>query len=114
MDEKAVALHYDPNNPKVPTIVATGKGAVADEILRLAFANGVKVRQDADLVAMLSVLELGASIPVAAFAAVAEIMSYIYRNANSSPGDAVFPPDPPGTERPETRHPETQRQREPS
>ena len=97
MDEKAVALHYDPKDPKVPTIVASGRGALAEEILSIAFANGVRVRQDKDLVEMLSVLEVGAAIPVAAFAAVAEIMTYIYRQTNQPGAEAAKPDAPPGS-----------------
>jgi len=43
------------------------------------FEAGVKVRQDADLAQMLAAVDIGADIPVEAFAAVAEILSYIYQ-----------------------------------
>jgi flagellar biosynthesis protein len=79
MQEKAVALTFDPDDPAIPTIAATGRGAVARQILEIAFAHGVKVREDPDLVEILSTLEVGAEIPVIAFAAVAEILSYVYR-----------------------------------
>lgn len=79
MDEKAVALSFDPNDPDIPEIVATGRGAVARQILDVAFARGVKVREDPDLVEILSVLDVGAEIPIIAFAAVAEILSHVYR-----------------------------------
>jgi len=79
MTEKAVALDYDPKNPDVPTITASGEGAFARQILEIAFASGVKVREDANLVEILSTLEVGSDIPVVAFAAVAEILSHIYR-----------------------------------
>ncbi len=79
MTEKAVALSFDPTNPDVPKVVASGRDGVARQILEIAFANGVKVREDADLVEILSTLELGTEIPVIAFAAVAEILSHVYR-----------------------------------
>jgi flagellar biosynthesis protein len=44
------------------------------------------VRQDADLAELLAVLELDQEIPVEAFTAVAEILSYVYR-ANGHLGD---------------------------
>ena len=59
-------------------ITATGRGAVAEQILALAFANGVKVRTDADLAEVLSVLDVDSPIPLAALAAVAEILRYVY------------------------------------
>jgi flagellar biosynthesis protein len=43
----------------------------------------VKVREDADLVEVLSKLEVDSPIPVEAFAAVAEILTYVYQ-ANAS------------------------------
>lgn len=83
----AVALHYDRAEDKVPRVVASGRGALADRILELAFAHGVKVREDADLAEILAAVEVGQQIPIAAFAAVAEILFYIYR-ANERPGAA--------------------------
>jgi flagellar biosynthesis protein len=79
MKEIAVALTFDPAAPTVPTVVASGRGAIAEQILALAFEHGIKVRQDANLVEILAALELGSDIPIAAFAAVAEIMAHVYR-----------------------------------
>lgn len=82
---KAVALGYDSEEDPAPKIVASGKGAVAEQILALAFANGVKVREDADLIEVLSKIEIDSFIPLEAFAAVAEILSYVYRaNGNNT------------------------------
>jgi flagellar biosynthesis protein len=75
----AVALRYQKGDDPAPRIVASGRGFVAEEILRLAFQNGVKVREDAELADLLEAVEIGEIIPYPAFAAVAEILSYIYR-----------------------------------
>jgi flagellar biosynthesis protein len=64
---------------RAPRVVATGRGSVAEQILEIAFAQGVPVREDPDLVELLAAVELDAEIPVDAIAAVAEILSYIYR-----------------------------------
>lgn len=77
--QKAVAVAYDKETEQTPQIVASGKGAVAEQILSLAFANGVRVREDAALVEILGALEVDSPIPLEAFAAVAEILSYVYR-----------------------------------
>lgn len=69
-----------------PRVVATGRGSVAEQILEIAFAKGVPVREDPDLVELLAAVELDAEIPVDAIAAVAEILSYIYRT-NGRPQD---------------------------
>ena len=76
---KAVALEYSHGTDVAPRITATGEGAVAEAILQIALDHGVKVREDADLVEILSMLDVDSLIPLEAFAAVAEILSYIYR-----------------------------------
>ena len=77
--DKAVALEHAPGEAGTPTVLASGRGAVARQILDIAFASGVKVREDADLVEILSTLEVGDEIPIIAFAAVAEILTHVYR-----------------------------------
>ncbi|MBK1841524.1 EscU/YscU/HrcU family type III secretion system export apparatus switch protein [Azospirillum sp. YIM B02556] len=84
----AVALKYELGTQTLPRIVATGKGTVAEQILELAFANGVKVREDADLVEILSAIEIDSDIPVEAIAAVAEVLAHVYR------ANGTLPPDP--------------------
>jgi flagellar biosynthesis protein len=75
----AVAIKYEAASKEAPKIVATGRGAIAEQILQLAFANNVNVREDADLVELLSHLEINTPIPLEAYAAVAEILAYVYR-----------------------------------
>lgn len=75
----AVALRYDPRGDDLPRVVAKGRGAIADQILAIAAEHGIAVRRDRDLVDVLDRLEINAPIPVAAFAAVAEILSRLYR-----------------------------------
>lgn len=74
----AVALDHQPGSD-APKVVASGKGALAEQILQLAFASGVKVRTDPDLAQILSAVEVDTVIPIEAFAAVAEILAYVYR-----------------------------------
>lgn len=75
----AVALHYDPKGDDVPRVVAKGHGAIAEQIIAVAVEHGVIIRRDQDLVEVLDLLEINAPIPVAAFAAVAEILAHLYR-----------------------------------
>ena len=84
----AVAVASGPDRAQPPKIVASGRGAVAEQILALAFANGVKVREDADLMEILASLDVESEIPLEALAAVAEILTYVYR-ANAAMGDAA-------------------------
>ncbi len=80
----AVALQYEPDQDNAPRVVAGGRGSIAEQILQIAFAQGVKVREDADLAELLTAIEIDSEIPTEAFAAVAEILVYVYR-ANGTP-----------------------------
>lgn len=79
---KAVALSYDATKDNAPRVVASGRGYVAEEILRLAFDNGVKVRKDETLTEILSLVDLDQEIPLEALVAVAEILAHVYRENN--------------------------------
>ncbi len=61
-----------------PRVVASGRGAVAEQILQIAFERGVKVRTDSDLAEILAAVEVDSEIPLAALAGVAEILRYLY------------------------------------
>ncbi len=84
----AVALRKDAETDMAPRVVASGSGAVAEQILEIAFASGVKVREDADLVELLSALDVDSEVPLEALAAVAEILAYVYR------ANGALPPAP--------------------
>lgn len=75
----AVALKYDRAEDRAPRVAAKGRGTVAEQIIAIARANGVEIHEDADLAQLLETLELDTFIPVEAFAAVAEILAYVYR-----------------------------------
>jgi flagellar biosynthesis protein len=55
---------------------------VAEQILQIAFDRGIKVRQDGDLAEILAAVEVDSIVPLEALAAVAEILSYVYRTQN--------------------------------
>jgi len=82
-DKRAVALKYERQKEPAPRIVAKGKGFIAEQIINIAKENDVTVKEDAALVDILSTLEVDALIPLEAYSAVAEILSYVYR-ANAS------------------------------
>tara|TARA_Y100001936_G_C16057589_1_gene662051 strand:+ start:295 stop:765 length:471 start_codon:yes stop_codon:yes gene_type:complete len=84
-DTIAVALEYNPESKFAPKIVAGGRGKIAEQILRIAFDRDIKVREDADLAEMLSVIDIDSEIPLKAFAAVAEILTYVYQANGDAP-----------------------------
>ena len=76
----AVALKkYGIEEGDLPKVVAAGYGKLAEQIVEMAFANGVRVREDRDLAQMLAAIELDSDIPSEALIAVAEILSYVYK-----------------------------------
>ena len=81
----AVAISHQPESGQAPKVLAGGRGAVAEQILQIAFAHGIKVREDADLAQMLSAIDVDSEIPLDAFAAVAEILAYVYRANGNLP-----------------------------
>lgn len=84
-NKEAVALGYDKDKDEAPRVTAKGKGYMAEQIIALAKEHGIEIQQDADLVKLLSKIELGTPIPVEAYSAVAEILAYIYK-ANKAAG----------------------------
>ena len=76
---KAAALTDESQNGKFPRVVARGSGTFAEQILEIAWSNNIKVREAADLAEVLTAIDVDSEIPIEAFAAVAEILSYVYR-----------------------------------
>lgn len=91
----AVALTHDGSAGSLPKIVATGRGALAEQILTLAFQNGIKVREDADLVEILATLDIDSDIPSGAIIAVAEILARVYAANQENGKTAPSPREPP-------------------
>lgn len=60
-------------------VTAKGRGALAEQILEIAFAEGIAVRRDADLAELLDAVEIDCEIPAAALTAVAEILNRLYQ-----------------------------------
>lgn len=87
----AVALQDALTPDDVARITAAGRGKIAEQILQIAFENGINVREDGALAEMLATIELDSPIPSEAFMAVAEILSYVYKaNGQPNPFDSVL------------------------
>ena len=82
----AVALRREPEEDARARVIAKGEGDFAEQILQVAFDRGIKVRTDADLAEILSAVEVDCEIPLEALAAVAEILTYVYRATNQPSG----------------------------
>jgi flagellar biosynthesis protein len=75
----AVALRYQPNALASPQVTAKGKGDIAARILELAERHQIPVRRDQDLLQLLALCDVGEEIPEDLYAAVAELLAYLYR-----------------------------------
>lgn len=78
-EDYAVALGYDQEKDNAPKVLAKGQGEIALKIIKIAQDNNIEIRQDADLLQILKAVDINQEIPVEVFAAVAEIISYIYQ-----------------------------------
>lgn len=76
--KEAVALTYKPGNNE-PTVVAKGKGKIAENILEKAKEHSVPIQEDASLVELLGQLDINQSIPEELYQAVAEVFAFIYK-----------------------------------
>jgi len=74
----AVALKYAPG-AAAPTVVAKGRGLIAEEIISRAREQGIFVHESPELVALLSQVDLDDQIPPQLYVAVAELLAWIYR-----------------------------------
>ncbi len=89
--QTAIALEDRTLDRDVPKIIAAGRGKIAEQIIKLAEENGVRIREDSTLAEMLATIEIDSPIPSESFMAVAEILSYVYRaNGQPNPFDAVL------------------------
>ena len=77
--EYAIALKYDENAMHAPRVVAKGQGVIAKRIRELAIAAGVPILERKPLArALYKVVEVGQEIPEEFYAAIAEILAYVY------------------------------------
>jgi len=75
----AAALKYDQTKAMAPTVVAKGRGKIAEQIIQVARESDVPLLEDPNLAAVLEAMELEAEIPAALYRAVAEVLAFIYR-----------------------------------
>lgn len=81
----AAAIKYDSSRANAPTVTARGRGSIAEKIIELAEERGVPIKNDPDLVQILSKLKVGSEIPVELYRAVAEILAFVYSLNENKP-----------------------------
>ncbi len=75
---EAIALAYSQSDA-APRIVAKGKGLIAQQIIAKAKETGVYVHESAEMVALLSQVDIDQHIPAELYVAVAELLAWLYR-----------------------------------
>lgn len=78
-DLKAVAIKYELGKDRAPRITATGKGKIAEKILKLADEHNIPFFEDTALTELLSKLELEGEIPSELYTLVAEVLAFVYQ-----------------------------------
>ncbi len=74
--DTAVALHYNEDLP-APIVLASGKGALARAITRIARENGVPLVADPDLASSLIELDVNTLIPESLYEVIANILVFV-------------------------------------
>lgn len=82
--KKAVALRYDVEKENAPRVVASGKGATAENIIKIAELHNLPIKKDEDLVELLSKVEIDKEIPEKLYVAVAEVFKFLYNVTRES------------------------------
>ena len=78
--ELAVAIQYDPEKMLAPIVCAKGAGLLAARIRRLALEHNVPIVEKKPLAqALYKDVDVGSPVPDKVFAAVAEILAYVYQ-----------------------------------
>lgn len=74
--KEAVALSYSEEDI-APTVVAAGRGQVAENIVKKAVDAGVPIHADTTLAHALNMLQIGQEIPTELYNVVAQILLYV-------------------------------------
>jgi flagellar biosynthetic protein FlhB len=77
--ELAIAIKYEAEKMRAPTVVAKGQGYLAQKIREIAAAHGIPIVERKPLAqALYKTIEVGQEIPEKFYQAVAEILAYVY------------------------------------
>ena len=80
--KNAVALGYNRSQDNAPKVLASGAGEIANKIISLAKEHDIPIKEDPDLIEILSKVEVDQEIPPNLYKAVAEIFSFLYKITN--------------------------------
>ena len=75
-EDKAVAIHYTEELP-APIVLASGRGRVAEAIVRIARESGVTLVADPDLADALIPLQVNSLIPESLYEVIAALLVFV-------------------------------------
>jgi flagellar biosynthesis protein FlhB len=75
----AVAIKYDKDKSKAPTVVAKGMRIHAEKIKEIAKHYGIPILRNVPLAQALNKLDIGEEVPEELYEAVAEVLSFVYK-----------------------------------
>ena len=88
----AVELGYDPSSDQAPHIIAAGQGEMAEALVRAAQKYKIPVHADHPLAEALVRLDVGEAVPPELYAAVAEVLAFLWRLEQEKSGQGgAFP-----------------------
>ncbi|HZH06904.1 MAG TPA: flagellar type III secretion system protein FlhB [Lautropia sp.] len=91
----AVAIRYDESNMDAPLVVAKGVDILAARIQAIARESNVPVLQAAPLArALYANVEINQEVPRALYAAIAQVLAYVYQLKRWVPGRTAAPKEP--------------------
>ena len=77
--KSVVSLKYKKGNDSAPKITSIGKGWVAEKIIKMAHENNIPIREDRDLLNLLSEIDVGQEVPESLYKVVAELLAWVYQ-----------------------------------
>lgn len=77
--KQAVSLEYDRKRDRAPRVTAKGTGLLAERIIELAREHHIPIKEDPDLLQILSQVEIQEEIPPSVYRVVAELLAWVYR-----------------------------------
>ena len=86
LSNKAVSLQYKKSKNAAPKVTAKGQGWMADRILKMAHENNIPIREDKDLLNLLSEIDVGQEVPESLYKVVAELLAWVYQINQDYPG----------------------------
>ena len=88
--KSAVSLQYKKGKNTAPKITAKGQGWVAENIIKMAQEKNIPIREDKDLLHLLSEIDVGQEVPESLYKVVAELLAWVYQlNQNYSSSEQI-------------------------